>query len=1130
MKSTSKILSLMVAVIMIVTALQGICVVGYAEITTEPTLLFDQSKLGTFGGSYYSSTGSKSFTDSPVSTALMVVGNGTASAVGQYGFRNANNEASLFQVSAANTYVVVSYWVMAESPSNAATKIRGSLQYCTSTASGGSSITAAEAGVSGEQQLQSGTWYKCYQVFKIAETYDIKKDETYNYLRFVLSAGYVSGSSADNPSESITTYLGGLKAYDFGASCTAEDITAYLEADTLSDITNNGVSISGFDPEVYEYDVLEGTLGTVAAKASNAEAEIVYNTDENGQVTITVKSYSVAELNTTAKSTKTYVVKEEKPYVNALSQSYNMGSWILSNKSYLDTQSPLMLVEDGRTAMKFWGKDSAFVENGAGNGSGTQYRGQLNATYIDGGDTWQDGDKLYISFYAKAHSNYGNATQLRVILQGVTSAESGGTTLASSSLLSLTDSWKKYSMVLTISNRAETDVNVRVCLNIGYKGQITYLSDFEMYKCKSELSDAYILNYFDGKVCENISKTTEIYYAGLSTYGHCDTEEIADTSLPFTTAKKYYSDAENYSVTNSINAYRARKQTTAIIQDNLAAGDKIMLIYWAKGSVDENVAEGQTSAKIRPLLQKDASGSNAGSIYQLTADGATDTSEISVTDQWQRYVSIFELPDMGENELRFEWQLGYKGQTVYLADAQIYNLGQISVAEAFSKIGITDLDGYYRTRKMNLSDSTFTADAENGTTALSDEDFTFDSEYPFVEIVDANLPSDISGSGTIIAVSPNGTKKTYSVNATEMSRIAVENISYKSGSAATKIILKMDDLWAKKSEDDYTKDYVNSLDGFQKIVDICKEKGITASFGIVGHYWENASDEQWNLLKSWQDDGFEIWHHGWDHTVAEYSTESYESQYESFKKTLDLMKAHDINIRIFGSPENNSTIVTSQMIVDNFADDIDATLLIAPNEALFNGGMFNMINRVYLESETGVANYDTLTESFDTITAQNNADYVVIQAHPSQWQDKYVSSSGATDYFAVFEEALDYLLQKDTEFVTPSQYMEMRSRSELSTVQSGDITATVTLSSGYANEETCENDSAVLIYALYDKLKNEMISCDIRTVSVETLGESTWQASVTVPDDGGTYETRLFVWDGLKSLVPYGDTNFLPER
>ena len=1091
---------IILTVAMVLTVIQGCFITVYSD--SAPTLIVDDIKtLTRYGSGYFDTSNSLKIDvndeEAPVTQAYQYV----CTQAGSSSLTSGVRSNSGFEVSESNTYVVVAYWVKATLDETVEEGIKpvvcANLRYVNAASSSGTYIDKT-----GDIILpKENVWYRCMRVIKIPDATTGAETSDKSLIRFELGASAVAGQ---------TTLVGGYSVYSFGTAFsyggeteTEAAIKAYIKDNKLSTILNDGIEISGFDPTITKYIVEEGTLGTIAATANQSiySEQIISQSSQNPKTAvITVKTYDPDVISEQSASLDmVYTINEPDLGESALTDDYSYDSWTMAGVDYRGAAVPLKVTEDGRTAMKFWGNDSAFTDNG----SGSQYRGQLAASYLVNNADWQDGDKFYISFYAKGHSNYGNATPLSITIQGVTSAGGGGTVLAKKDDISLTDSWKKYSMVFTLSNRKDTDVNVRVCLNIGYKGQVTYLSDFKMYKLENDLSDAYILNYYDGKVCENISKTTEIYYAGLSTYGHCDTEEIADTSLPFTTAKKYYSDAENYSVTNSINAYRARKQTTAIIQDNLAAGDKIMLIYWAKGSVDENVAEGQTSAKIRPLLQKDASGSNAGSIYQLTADGATDTSEISVTDQWQRYVSIFELPDMGENELRFEWQLGYKGQTVYLADAQIYNLGQISVAEAFSKIGITDLDGYYRTRKMNLSDSTFTADVEYSGN-YSFENVTVDGNYPFVEYVKTD--------DSIKAIAPDGTERIYTVVQNQLDHVNAEEPVYSQNEVGgIKVILKFDDLRASDTH----------IAAFQKIVNFADEHpeyNLKMNFGLIGFDWDNLTyeDAKWNIIKGWQDSGnVEIWHHGYYHDSGNtkgygddnYQTDSYEDQKANFAKTYDLLTSHGINVYSFGPPYNKISETTFSMLQTEYPSIKSVMRSNVSSQTYTELTYLN--NWIDLETTAGVTDFNNFVVNYNNASKK---DYFVIQMHPYSW----FTASDGNDYFAEFVKAIEFLYQQGAEFMLEKDYVDIVNGEAADTTKISNI-ASVKLRSG-----TETGAKAYVIYAVYKtdaSENNVLVDCNFTYVDLPAFESVDAKASVMIPKENAPYTTKLFVWRDLESLI-----------
>lgn len=215
------------------------------------------------------------------------------------------------------------------------------------------------------------------------------------------------------------------------------------------------------------------------------------------------------------------------------------------------------------------------------------------------------------------------------------------------------------------------------------------------------------------------------------------------------------------------------------------------------------------------------------------------------------------------------------------------------------------------------------------------------------------------------------------------------------------IILKFDDL------------NTGSVNGFQVAVDECKKLDIRAGFGVVGTSFSSAQDSIFERIKRWADDGFEIWHHGYDHASAEYSTNSYDQQKESFGKTLDLFqKKAGIKITCFGSPENNATDTTLKMISENYKQ-IKSVFFMSGGDKY--GDIVYLRNRGEFEQSVGkLHESEFLIESYQKM---RNSEYIVFQGHVGIWDSKSWEN---------FEEFVKYL--KDEEgctFMTPSEYVAL---------------------------------------------------------------------------------------------------------
>lgn len=212
------------------------------------------------------------------------------------------------------------------------------------------------------------------------------------------------------------------------------------------------------------------------------------------------------------------------------------------------------------------------------------------------------------------------------------------------------------------------------------------------------------------------------------------------------------------------------------------------------------------------------------------------------------------------------------------------------------------------------------------------------------------------------------------------------------------ILLKFDDLTA------------TNVTAFDKTFDILMEKGVTGGFGVIGKTLEDGAitDEFVAKVKEWTDAGIEIWHHGYYHTIEEYSQDDYATQQTNFGRTINLMEEKcGVKLTSFGSPYNNSNDTTMRVINENFPQIESLMLCSDPaNEAL----AVNVKARADIEPETGKVNYEKFVANYEK-QKRNHA--VVLQGHPGPWTDHDRSE---------LAKVIDFLKEKDSVFMTPTEY------------------------------------------------------------------------------------------------------------
>lgn len=211
------------------------------------------------------------------------------------------------------------------------------------------------------------------------------------------------------------------------------------------------------------------------------------------------------------------------------------------------------------------------------------------------------------------------------------------------------------------------------------------------------------------------------------------------------------------------------------------------------------------------------------------------------------------------------------------------------------------------------------------------------------------------------------------------------------------IILKFDDLTAK------------NVAGFQRVFDILMEEKIDGGFGIIGNSLDGsgATQEYYDKIKQWHDAGVEIWHHGYSHTEPEYHGSDFDTQYESFNKTVTLLEEKcGITVTCFGSPYNNSDETTIKMINEKFPQ-ITTILLAADKNNEANAAVLPV--RSNIEPKTGVVSYDGFVSEY---AKNKRSPYMVLQGHPAGWTENDISE---------FRKVIAFLKEKGCTFMTPTE-------------------------------------------------------------------------------------------------------------
>jgi len=218
------------------------------------------------------------------------------------------------------------------------------------------------------------------------------------------------------------------------------------------------------------------------------------------------------------------------------------------------------------------------------------------------------------------------------------------------------------------------------------------------------------------------------------------------------------------------------------------------------------------------------------------------------------------------------------------------------------------------------------------------------------------------------------------------------------------VILKLDDITA------YGGGPINPR--WQRVTDYLGDKGIKASYGIIGYSMEEENEAYFNWIKSLHASGkVEFWNHGYRRRSAADKTgefeESYEIQKEALEKTQRLAKEKlGIDLVAFG-PHWSGMNEHTPRALDSIPDI----------KICFYGptGTKKLVLPRYLNLEvpTHVPNFTKFKADYDRIGRDKRC--LTLQGHPCSWND---------ERWADFVRIIEFLIAKDCVFMTPSEYMK----------------------------------------------------------------------------------------------------------
>lgn len=226
-----------------------------------------------------------------------------------------------------------------------------------------------------------------------------------------------------------------------------------------------------------------------------------------------------------------------------------------------------------------------------------------------------------------------------------------------------------------------------------------------------------------------------------------------------------------------------------------------------------------------------------------------------------------------------------------------------------------------------------------------------------------------------------------------------------------KVFIKLDDLGSLKNKNAAT------------VLDSILSKKIKVSIGVIAKNLDNEATEDYApYLKARDDRGealFEVWHHGYDHSLKnppkdnpEFNGTSYEFQFDHFKLGDELVKKKlGVQMHTFGSPYNTADSNTVAVIYKNKAYKV---FLLKGGASGYRDGILYLNNEVKMENGAGNVSYEYFLSQYQA-QKEKYKDFMVLQGHPWGWDKGKLND---------FLKIIAYLKSEGAVFVLPYAYYQ----------------------------------------------------------------------------------------------------------
>jgi peptidoglycan/xylan/chitin deacetylase (PgdA/CDA1 family) len=223
------------------------------------------------------------------------------------------------------------------------------------------------------------------------------------------------------------------------------------------------------------------------------------------------------------------------------------------------------------------------------------------------------------------------------------------------------------------------------------------------------------------------------------------------------------------------------------------------------------------------------------------------------------------------------------------------------------------------------------------------------------------------------------------------------------------VILKLDDLWCKN-------DVIHP--GWGNVIEFLNSQDVRGTIGLIGSSLENDNPEYFAWVKEREQEGYEIWNHGFCHCrmeengkeIREFRGKNLEEQAESILKTQQLAKEKlGITMQTFGAPYNSTDSNTIEAIEENSELKI---WLYKDTELETSKYLLNRIPEVNIEYPLHIPDFAQFKAGYEKY---RDEPILIIQGHPRSWTED-------EDRFENFKQIILYLKKEEVIFTTPYEY------------------------------------------------------------------------------------------------------------